>query len=214
MKKILGIFLALNILFAISVATGEETLGGAGLSVSPPVSYLTLEKGAETKQVITLRNEDDEEVVVNLSLRPFRLDTAGSGAMIFPTSEDNFSSEMVGWTSLEKEKVVIPAKGEGKVEVSIRPPKDLGQKAIFRKHYLALVVSPEKVTASKGVAIRQELTPALIGQFQPNILAKGYYLAKTNPLWTVLLILLLAIIIVLFAKRKRAEKKFWEKPLE
>lgn len=141
---LIPIFLIGLFLFFQSTKSVHAALSGEGLTISPPISELTLKSGEKTTRIIRVTNPTDKLVEVYPRIMDFRAKGEGGEPAFYEASEETSRFSLSKWISFTQPKIALMPEQVIEFKYDINVPSD----AESGGHYGALFFATEPPKSS------------------------------------------------------------------
>jgi hypothetical protein len=157
-----------------------ETVPAQSLKVSPIINDLQLQSGKPTSFTLTVQNLSSNPVGIHVTISGYDV-TSGASVL------DQKPSQMISWTSLSKQDVLIAPYDEKQLTVTITPPAHLPPSGYYETIFLTPIIHQELLPNSPIVLSRVGvLVLGTIGTLDYSALAKKVSVSNFSPNSTLL----------------------------
>ena len=152
-----------------------ETVPAQSLRVSPIINDLQLQSGKPTSFVLTIQNLSSNPVGIHVNISGY---DETNGTSVF----EQKPSQMINWTSLSQQDILISPYDEKKLTVTIAPPAHLPPSGYYETIFLTPIIHQELLPNSPIVLSRVGvLVLGTIGTLNYNDLAKKVTISNFSP---------------------------------
>lgn len=124
MKKVFGILFCLAFLATLLVMPAQAKIKGEGLTISPPVEELTLEKGKVHSDIIKITNPTGKTMEIYPTVMNFAASGEGGEPTFYPATEEEKNFSLAHWIEFSQSKLALTPEQVVEFDYRINVPQD------------------------------------------------------------------------------------------
>jgi hypothetical protein len=171
MKKIILIFLIAVFISVIGYGV-TRALEGEGLTISPPISELTLESGKMVNQTIRLTNPTENLVEVYPKVMNFRASGEGGEPDFFEEGDDSGKFSLAKWITFNQSKIALAPEQVVEFKYTIEVPEGAEPGGHYGVVFFA-TEPPENEEGSSQVALGSMIGSLVLVRVPGQIVEKA-----------------------------------------
>lgn len=172
MKKIILIFLIAILISVIGYGV-TRALEGEGLTISPPITELTLESGKVVTQTIRLTNPTENLVEVYPKVMNFKAGGEGGEPDFFDEGDDSSKFSLAKWINFNQSKIALAPEQVVEFKYTIEVPEGAEPGGHYGVVFFA-TEPPENEEGSSQVALGSMIGSLVLVKVPGQIVEKGF----------------------------------------
>jgi hypothetical protein len=157
------------VLFALPVYAQNS---GEGLTISPPISDLTLKLGDVSEQTVRLTNPTDKLMEVYPQVQNFRAKGEGGEPDFYPASSDDTNFALASWIKFSQSKIALTPEQVAEFKYQITVPKNAEPGGHYGVVFFA-TEPPKTDTSSNQVSVASKIGSLILVKIPGDIKESG-----------------------------------------